>query len=334
MDIARAIGIVLVVIGHYIPDDSPDWYVVLRDAIYKFHMPLFMFLSGYVYWATKKPMKYGTFVWKKFQRLMIPCFFVSVVIITIKLVTEKELSVENPVTSVAFREMFYLPVAGYFLWFVYCLFLIFLIIPFFHTYKQLMFLLVVSLIVFFIPVDFPKLFCMAEMKRNFIYFVLGCVVFDRINIRRSMDRIYFPVAFFIFIGVYILKSNIDNRLINGLITLVLALTGIVFAVNMSKYMSRKTAAICKLLSGISVYSYTIYLFHTTFEGFAKAAVKTDKISAIVDLCQKDLRFIICAVAVISAGIICPVVLHETAVRYCKPLSFLLGTKFAGKSNHT
>lgn len=47
LDIAKAICIILVVIGHYHPDNSPEWYNVIWKFIYSFHMPLFMFASGY-----------------------------------------------------------------------------------------------------------------------------------------------------------------------------------------------------------------------------------------------------------------------------------------------
>ena len=53
-DIAKAICIILVVIGHYSPDGSPDWYKAIWSWIYSFHMPLFMFASGYIYNAFKK----------------------------------------------------------------------------------------------------------------------------------------------------------------------------------------------------------------------------------------------------------------------------------------
>lgn len=37
IDIAKAICIILVVVGHYVPADSPSWYVALHDIIYLFH---------------------------------------------------------------------------------------------------------------------------------------------------------------------------------------------------------------------------------------------------------------------------------------------------------
>lgn len=66
LDIAKAICIILVVIGHYHPDNSPEWYNVIWKFIYSFHMPLFMFASGYIYIATKREHEtYKGFIVKK-----------------------------------------------------------------------------------------------------------------------------------------------------------------------------------------------------------------------------------------------------------------------------
>lgn len=87
LDIAKAICIILVVVGHYIPDNSPEWYKLIHDVIYTFHMPLFMFASGYVYIATKKDIGYGDFIVKKIKRLMVPYLTTSVIVISLKSAT-------------------------------------------------------------------------------------------------------------------------------------------------------------------------------------------------------------------------------------------------------
>ena len=46
-DIAKGIGIVLVVIGHYIPDNAPSWYIGFVSFVYHFHMPLFFMIAGF-----------------------------------------------------------------------------------------------------------------------------------------------------------------------------------------------------------------------------------------------------------------------------------------------
>ena len=112
-DIAKTIGIILVVIGHYNPADAPEWYHLANRFIYAFHMPLFMFASGYIYAMTGNSQNKGggNFILKKFKRLMIPYFSTSVVIISIKLLTQQGMSVENPVTAASYIKMFYLPEA-------------------------------------------------------------------------------------------------------------------------------------------------------------------------------------------------------------------------------
>jgi fucose 4-O-acetylase-like acetyltransferase len=43
IDVAKGIGIFLVIVGHLISHDN---FNLLADYIYSFHMPLFFFLSG------------------------------------------------------------------------------------------------------------------------------------------------------------------------------------------------------------------------------------------------------------------------------------------------
>ncbi len=321
IDIARAICIILVVIGHYIPENSPNWYVAMRSVIYAFHMPLFMFVSGYVYWATRKPVKYMDFVWTKFQRLMIPYFFASVVIITIKLLTERGLHVQNHVSLSAFYEMFYLPVAGFFLWFVFALFLMFLIIPFFKTRKHLSVLLLLSSALYFIPVTLPNVFCLAQFKENLLYFVLGCVLFELVNIRQIFDKIHFLIALCVFAGMYLLKPYIDVNVIEKILKICIAFAGIVFISNLSKQIELKTVFIKKILLVVSMCSYTIYLFHTTFEGFTKAVMLKIPL---------NLMFVVVALIVVLSGVIAPIILHKIIVKYSRLFSYLIGAKFIGK----
>jgi fucose 4-O-acetylase-like acetyltransferase len=319
IDIAKAICIILVVVGHYVPANSPYWYIILKDVIYTFHMPLFMFVSGYVYWATKKNIKYKDFAWKKFQRLMIPYFFTSVVIIVIKLLTERGLYVQNPVSMSAFYEMFYLPVAGYFLWFIYTLFLIFLIVPFFDTYKKLIILLVVSLISYFIPLDFPVILCLTQLKKMLFYFVLGCILYEWTSVRNFISRINFGVIVLIFTGLYVLKQVQAS--------VCLSVVGIVLVSSISRFISQKTILMKNFLLNISVCSYTIYLFHTTFEGVAKSLLVRIPLKNYIG---ENLTFIVSAIIVITVGVIGTFFLHKIIVTHSKLFSYLIGARFTGK----
>jgi fucose 4-O-acetylase-like acetyltransferase len=51
LDRAKGLAIVLVVLGHVVARDQPpgvEWYEPFRYAIYRFHMPFFLYLSGTV----------------------------------------------------------------------------------------------------------------------------------------------------------------------------------------------------------------------------------------------------------------------------------------------
>lgn len=78
-------GMLLVVFGHSYPDFNvtsdpavrADYW--LHDLIYAFHMPLFFFISGFLYFYTSlnRAENYGTFLWKKFRRLLVPYLVIS-----------------------------------------------------------------------------------------------------------------------------------------------------------------------------------------------------------------------------------------------------------------
>lgn len=81
IDIAKGIGIFLVVVGHCIPDAtsptgiSVSAYRWLHDVIYAFHMPLFFFLAGFMVSRQKmldRAQKPIDLVRKRISRLLVP----------------------------------------------------------------------------------------------------------------------------------------------------------------------------------------------------------------------------------------------------------------------
>lgn len=155
LDVAKAVCIILVVVGHYVPDNSPGWYVAIHDVIYTFHMPLFMFASGYVYIATRRDIGYGSFLMRKLRRLMVPYLSTSVIVITIKLLTQGGMGVEHPVTVSSYLRMFYLPEAGYFLWFIWALWWMFVLVPLFRTPGSRLVLFIAALALHYVPLALP-----------------------------------------------------------------------------------------------------------------------------------------------------------------------------------
>ena len=327
IDIARAISIILIVIYHYQPDNSPSCYLVFNDIVRSFRLPLLLFVSGYIYWITRKPVAYKDFVWKKFQRLMVPYFFVSILVITLKLISQGNLQVDAPVSLSAYYQMFYLPiVSGFFLWFIYVLFLIFLIMPFFYSRHRLLYLLGISLILHFIPISFPNLFALFNLKQILCYFVLGCVLCEYTELRKKLSHINVFLVLVVFATGYTLRNLFDFGVFVPGLTFFLALCGIYVIANFARFLEQKTTKIRTALLSVAGCTYTIYLFHTTFEGFTKALLL--KLFPI----ENNLTFIFSSIVVISAGIIAPIILNRITVKYSSFFSFLIGMKYIGKKN--
>ena len=73
----------------------------------------------------------------------------------------------------------------------------------------------------------------------------------------------------------------------------------------------------------SASSYIIYLFHTTFEGFAKALVF--KLPYLKDIDNGGL-FMIGAVFVVACGVIIPIILNEKVFKRYSVTRILFGLK--------
>lgn len=90
LDIAKGIGIILVVLGHSFPDASYTVGIqnpickVIFELIYTFHMPLFFFISGYL--SPKLVIqKEKKMILKRISSLLIPYLFMSMLYVPLRL---------------------------------------------------------------------------------------------------------------------------------------------------------------------------------------------------------------------------------------------------------
>ena len=114
----------------YSPQFTPWWEMSIKSYIYSFHMPLFFWISGFVFYYTsvQHSRKCGFFsqIFTKFKRLIVPMYFVSFTILlpTILLFGHINGSLLHQI------KLFILGYNNDHLWFLKSLFLIFvLIIP-------------------------------------------------------------------------------------------------------------------------------------------------------------------------------------------------------------
>ena len=75
IDVTKGIGILLIVLGHNNFDQS------ILTVIHTFNIPLFFFISGYLYHYSKYKQKPGYFLSQKFKRLVVPYFVANLIIL-------------------------------------------------------------------------------------------------------------------------------------------------------------------------------------------------------------------------------------------------------------
>lgn len=283
IDCAKGLAIILVVIGHIVareggaPLGNEWYYLYLKRAIYTFHMPLFMFLSGWVFYYTApisnslKELK--TFIFKKAYRLLVPFFAMAFVIILGKYFAGKILFVDNPVNNIATSIINLFWHTKYscasFIWYVYVvfIFIVFTVLwmKIFKSKWNLIPLLLISLIINI--VQLPAYLYLDFIGRNYIYFILGCIAFQHKDI------------YYQFINKYSY-----NFLLIALSCLTMYLIGIYFDYN--AYWLNLPIAISiipgihgiiktktnenGILFKISKYTFPIYLFNVPLIGLTKA----------------------------------------------------------------
>lgn len=76
VSIARGIAIIAMVVGHAVPHDT-----LLATFIYKWHMPLFFFFSGYFFSVDK--YSFGKFAYRKIKSLYIPYILWSLLFLSV-----------------------------------------------------------------------------------------------------------------------------------------------------------------------------------------------------------------------------------------------------------
>lgn len=75
IDILKGIGIIMVVIGHSCPPDG-----LLAKIIFSFHMPLFFFVSGYLFNYWKYKSNFDEFIMNNIRRLIIPSIITLLIV--------------------------------------------------------------------------------------------------------------------------------------------------------------------------------------------------------------------------------------------------------------
>lgn len=314
--IAKGIGISLVVLGHYLPEKSPDYWKFINNLVYSFHMPLFFWISGYLL-SFVSPENYLSFVQKKATRLMIPFFSVAFLFFCLKLIPSLFIELEHPITFGSLSEILIRPVRSYMplLWFVYTLFIITLIYPILEwILKRRTSILWLCIALSFLPMT--SYFSLNLVFENLPYFACGALLSARLDLDEPLGRqnsikavICLAVSVVVALAVIPLREAIssNNVLIQTVFPLLAGFSGVsaclICSVLLSQHASTKLISV---LIQLGFFSMSIYLFHPLFESSVRVVA-----NQILDV---QGFFELKAGLAIAAGLIFPLLIEKYGFR--------------------
>lgn len=309
--IAKGLAIFLVVLGHVVTGRPPagnEWYTAMRTAIYAFHMPFFIYLSGYIFFYTDSASRawrnFPEFVGRRAERLLVPFLLFGLLIIVGKHVAVQFIHVDNIGRS-ALEEIANLfwntrNSAAQSVWYVFVLFEMTL-------FAVLALRLVRSPLILFaiaVPLSLLPVLPVLYLDRFFLYlpffFVGGIVVRHRATWNALMDRYLW--LFLTLFAAAIVATRILS--IYHLSILACGLTAIPALHGLCRLAAVQGS---RLLDALGRYSFPIYLLNTIALGVAKGVL-------LLFMSWDGANFLIFLPVMLVVGIIGPILVKTLVFR--------------------
>ncbi|MHC8285301.1 acyltransferase family protein [Pseudomonas sp. XS1P51] len=272
----RGLACLLLVLYHVIGPlggglkiDLGSPYRVLADSMVYVRMPLFTFISGYIYSIYKiRGNDFSAYVVGKVRRLIVPLFFVGIPFSVLQVVgpgVNKDLGLTDALLS------FYVPVNHF--WFLQAVFIIFMFVGFLQwrgllqTATRLYLLFLFSAIVFLLP-SFPvDAFGINGAIYLLPFFVTGMICHEKVSAIKQSLKVIGPVVFVLISVALLYIAAVDRELIVDRRSLVGLLVGCISCVALLSSDMRS-----KSLIWLGGHSYAIFLFHVLFAASSRFAL--------------------------------------------------------------
>lgn len=291
IDIAKGLGMILVVVGHSgIPNILSAW-------IWSFHMPLFFFVSGIVFTASKY-ITLKAFLENRFRTLILPYFLFSIIVYLWAIQLNYHLLI------VSFSEL-YLGWNGIALWFIPVLFFtetcFFLLNSHlkFKVYKYVIIFLLSSVGYIFYLNSFHLPFKIEVVCYALFFYGIGSLSKKSIIQFTTFKSIYFLLLTpFLFVAsLYISlvnRPNLDmafNIIGNYILTTIGAFVGIAFLFAIALIVSKtsiRTVEFKKIATFIGRNTFIILAFHQVVLITLKKVFENYVLPKTLNICFRQL----------------------------------------------
>lgn len=326
LDIERAKGlaIILVVIGHLISGDPPpgdEWYVTFRNAIYEFHMPFFMYLSGFVFFLANAQnalaFGYVPYVGRRARRLLVPFFVFGVLVVFGKVIAGRFLHVDNVPESLVTGLMHLLigtsASAARSVWYVYVLFVYCAVTPLLWAiFRRHMWLLCFAALAIYISPESDLLY-LDRIGRFYVFFVFGGVVALHREVAMDLFGRFFAFWCCAFVGSFFIFWPPSPASAPGLVSFLL-IGGFSIPV-LHQFVRLRVFERDWLLLSLGSFAFVIYLFNTIFIGLTKGV--------LLKIVPFTADYFLLSLAVIFlGGVLLPIVAKRYVLRHSQTLDQL------------
>ena len=298
-----------VIIGHAPLDSAsgnPTLVQWLYDIAYSFHMPLFVFVSGYLFHLTRiaRNTPYAKMMGEKLTRLGIPYVFFTLVAMAFKTLIPTAVKRQSEISLKEFAYAMICPSDGPLseLWFVMMLLVLFAVYPLWKEHGgkvKAIAIIAVLLIVYHIIPDFkPNILSASSVCHHAIYFALGVFaaryrdakLFSRKNIMAVVVTLAIAA-----VSDLIMPWNIKT------LQLTMSFSGIILSILIAELCDRYVP---RIFASFRNYTYQVFLMGIFFQIAVKYLYRLDIIS------NYALGYILC----ILTGIYLPVAIALIAQR--------------------
>jgi len=261
-DIMKGIAILLVVLGHSVPDQASASGIasyplyLMRTIIYSFHMPVFFFVAGYFMHI---PLKEGfnKFVKDKFIRLMVPYFTIGLLYFPFKLALSK--FANQQINAQDIWKIFIGVNPDGELWFLYCLFFISILMGLLVKRVNVSLLSISLLIAVFSDViNISSISMVSSILYFQFFYVLGLYIKQYKLLDYIKSSVIVLVSIVVFsIGNYVLLLDVNMFKILNIIT---AISGINITYYVANQIHNRVGWYNSLLIFLGTVSMDIYIF--------------------------------------------------------------------------
>ena len=292
ISLLRTFAILVVVLGHsmvvyqynwgiYTPLVKSSFFNSLKIYIDTFQMPLFIFISGYMFYYCRKECgkykKLGKFSFDKIKRLLIPYFCVAIMyVLPIRIMTDYKGYHGYNAFKIIYKYILTGLDVGH-LWYLLAIFEIFIVFYLFESIINKIgvpasFIIIACANI--ISYKFPNVFQISISIHYFMFFYLGYIVrnyeknfvglFKGKKNRAKIVMLFVLQLLFLIVSSKISNNNIVGTLFKNSIFLICNISGTLFYFLVLSLISYKYKSLNsnKTLKFLDKESFAIYLFHS------------------------------------------------------------------------